>query len=301
MPENLTETTKQTLYKILSPEGDSLHGGKLRWDLPKLNTDGTYTPGNWHSAKGKIEACENGLHLTPRPYRWYTWDCAVYEAEGRGDCDTHNGKVAYREARLLRPVQHPQWWLDAHRFVEAIPATRFMKPDAKPLKEWKLFTASTLNAARDAARAAAWDAAWDAARDAAWDAEPAAAWDAEPAAAWDAEPAAAWDTARDAAWDTARDAARAAAMAAARDAAWGVAWDAAPAAALDAAWYAAWYATRAAAWDAALYVQTHFICRDLKLDPQHVQHAADRWRVWQKGYCLLCDVDGILYVYAADK
>ena len=76
-------------------------------------------------------------------------------------------------------------------FLEEIPKMRWLKPDGKPKKEWKLF--KTRDAAWDAAKAAAWDVAWAAARDAAR------------AAAWDA----AWAAARDAAWDAARDAQRA--------------------------------------------------------------------------------------------
>jgi hypothetical protein len=87
----------------------------------------------------------------------------------------------------------------------------------------------------------------------------------------------------------ARDAAGAAAMAAARDAAWDAAMDAAMAAARDAAW--------AAAGDAALYVLACGICADLPLADAHRQHADARWRVWQAGYGLACDVQGVLYVY----
>jgi hypothetical protein len=72
--------------------------------------------------------------------------------------------------------------------------------------------------------------------------------------------------------------------------------DAARAAARDAARAAA----RAAAWDAAgaaeLYSQM-LICDGLPLAQKHIDHIAARWNVWQKGYCLLCDVGGVLYVY----
>jgi hypothetical protein len=32
----------------------------------------------------------------------------------------------------------------------------------------------------------------------------------------------------------------------------------------------------------------------------HLAYARARWRVWQKGYALLCDVDGVMYVYAVE-
>ena len=112
--------------------------------------------------------------------------------------------------------------------------------------------------------------------------------------AWDA----ARNAARDAVWDAARDAIRNAARDAARDAVWDATWDAACNATRnttrDAAWNAAWNA----AWDAALF--SYFILTsDLKFKDRekHLKHVKSRWEVWQKGYGLLCDVDGVLYVY----
>ena len=37
-----------------------------------------------------------------------------------------------------------------------------------------------------------------------------------------------------------------------------------------------------------------------ELGKKHIDHANARWEVWQKGYALLCDVQGVLYVYAAE-
>lgn len=197
-------------YKILSPKGESIHGGDLTWSLPTQKKDGSWKPGKWAKVEGDIDVCSNGLHLTTEPGRWYTIDCVCYAAEGKGASDSEGDKTAFAQARLLYPVPHPQWWLDALSFVASIPDTPFMKPDGNPKPEWKLFTASTLKEAGAAARAAAWDAAGD----------------------------------------------------------------------------------------AALYTQVIHICADLKLDEKHIEHAKARWQVWQKSYCLLCDVDGVLYVYA---
>ena len=94
------------------------------------------------------------------------------------------------------------------------------------------------------------------------------------AAAWDAGGAAAWD----AAWDAARAAARAAAWDAARDAARDAAWD--------------------AAWDAALYADS-LIAPKGTIAQKHIDHIKARWDVWRRGYGLLCDVNGVLYVYRA--
>ena len=64
-------------------------------------------------------------------------------------------------------------------------------------------------------------------------------------------------------------------------------------------WGTARDAARGAAWDAALY-SDYIITSDLtfKDKEKHLAHAKARWEVWQKGYGLLCDVDGVLYVYA---
>ncbi len=86
-----------------------------------------------------------------------------------------------------------------------------------------------------------------------------------------------------------------AARAAARDAAWDAARAAARAAARDAAWDAA----RDAAGDARLNTYMA-LTSDLDIDQKHRDHAKARTEVWQKGYCLLCDVDGTLYVYSQE-
>lgn len=119
---------------------------------------------------------------------------------------------------------------------------------------------------------------------------PDAAWRVFPtkAAAWGA----AWDTATlDAALDTALDAAgyssaRAAERAAVRNAS--------AMAAARAAGYAAWAAGYAVG-DAGLLARC-LIAEDM-IDPKHLDHAMARWRVWESGYGLLCDVGGVLYVY----
>ena len=102
-----------------------------------------------------------------------------------------------------------------------------------------------------------------------------------------------WDAARDAAWDAAREAAREAA----RDATRTTARVTASKTTRDTTRNTAWDA----AWDAALYVDVVHICADLNLDTNHVEHARARWDVWQRGYELLCAVDGVLYVYGLQK
>ena len=261
------------LYKILSRDGHSINGGDLQWSLP--HKDGRkWIPGGWHEVEGELRPCESGLHLAINPWNtWYRWGARVFSAEHKGERIDHGDKIVCRKARLLRELRYPRWLLEAGHFVASIADIPYYRPDGKPLKRWRLFTAPTLAAAGaaagDAARDAAGDAAGDAARDAAL--------------------AAARAAARAAAGDAARAAARAAALAAARDAARDAAGDAARDAAGDAA--------RAAAGDAALLAQCLIVAD--RIDPEHLNHANDRMRAWRKGYCLLCDVAGVLYVYAA--
>jgi hypothetical protein len=246
------------LYKVLMGN-KSYNGGDFQYSLPRKRGKG-WQAGQWHEAKGNIEVCSNGFHLTTEPFRWYKWGADIYEAEGAGDWDADgDDKTAFRRVRLLKPVPAPQWITDAQDYITKLPGTPWFKNDGNPNADWKLYPT------RAAAGDAAWDAAWDAARDAAG----AAARDAARDAAW----AAAWD----AAGDAARAAAGDAAGAAARDAAGDAAWD--------------------AAGDAALYTRVEFVCAGLNLEEKHREHARARWEVWAKGYGLLCDVDGALYVY----
>ena len=189
------------LYKILV-DGKSCNGGDLKWSLPKNGK-----PGKWYKVKGDLKICEKGLHLTTKPYKWYSWGCTCFEAEVKGIKEWQDDKCVCSEARLLKIKKHPKWWTDCEGWVATLKNISWLKPDGKPKKEWMLFET------------------------------------------------------RDAAWAAARDAAR------------------------------------DAAWDAALYSRGMFICDGLKLAEKHKTHIRKRMEVWQKGYGLLCDVNGKLYVY----
>ena len=212
------------LYKILSRDGHSINGGDLQWSLP--HKDGRkWIPGGWHEVEGELRPCESGLHLAINPWNtWYRWGARVFSAEHKGERIDHGDKIVCRKARLLRELRYPRWLLEMGRFVASLADIPYYRPDGKPLKGWRLFTAPTLAAARDAA--------------------------------WDAAGAAAGAAAGDAARDAARD----------------------------------------AAGDAALLAQCLIVAD--RIDPEHLNHANDRMRAWRKGYCLLCDVAGVLYVYA---
>ena len=118
----------------------------------------------------------------------------------------------------------------------------------------------------------------------AWRVFEAETWAAARAAAWAAARAAAWDAAWVDAWTIARTTAREAARAAAGDAARTIARTTAREAARD------------AEGDAALLARIK-VCAGLKLEPKHVKHAEERWEANKRGFRVLCDVDGVLYVY----
>jgi hypothetical protein len=243
-----------TMYKVLV-DGKSNHGGNLEWDLPKNGN-----PGKWHSVKGKISKCSNGLHLTEKPYEWFKWGCDIYIAEGKGQKEGDESKIAFRSARLIKKIDKPEWLNNAEKFVKEIINVKWFCNGKLP-KNKKIKMFETRDAVRDAASAAAWDVAR------------AVAWDDARAAAWAAARDAARDDARDAARDVARDVARAVASAAARD--------------------VASAAASAVAEDAALMAQ--ILISELK--GKHFVHAKLRWSIWEAGYGVYCNVNGILYCY----
>ena len=56
-------------------------------------------------------------------------------------------------------------------------------------------------------------------------------------------------------------------------------------------------AARDAARDAVLYARIIFLCAGLEIDKKHVDYIKKRWEVWEAGYGVLCDIDGVLYCY----
>lgn len=94
------------LYKVLSPDGFSCHGGDARWNLPAQNEDGFWVPGAWMPPiEGPLKPCKNGYHLC-RPQDLVLWlNNSLYEAEYRGELIECSDKVVVRECRLLRRVK----------------------------------------------------------------------------------------------------------------------------------------------------------------------------------------------------
>jgi hypothetical protein len=167
--------------------------------------------------------------------------------------------------------------------IEELKTLPYFQPDGKPDPDWLLVTGRNWTAARvaaaDAAKAAARAAATGESGDSAWDAARTAAWNAAKISASDANRSAEWE----AAWDNARDVTREAAWAAARveapDVAKTIPWD--------------------AAWHAADYAVICGVCSDLDIPSEHLRTIERRIDVWRKGYALMSEVNGTLYVYTA--
>lgn len=151
--------------------------------------------------------------------------------------------------------------LDSFIF-EDIKKISFLKPDGNPKKEWKIFYGDTWDAAMQAAADAIRNTTWDTAKNAAQ------------TAIWDAV----WNASRNTATNTHINAIRNIIWNITRDIVQSAGWD--------------------AAFDAALY-SYYILASDLEIKDKekHLEHVKARWEVWQKGYGLLCDVDGVLYVY----
>lgn len=165
-------------------------------------------------------------------------------------------------------------------FLDSIKDVKFLQPDGNPLPEWKLFLAPTLFDS--------WGALYEATKHHSRDAirettQNAIHW----ALRNDDDVDFVEGTVRSAVWrlvSDATDAFRATVKDSDRErrnwaSARGVAWNASQ----DAALYAA-----------AVLAAGH-------IDPEHLEYARRRWKVWVKGYGVYCDVDGVLYVYGVGR
>ena len=290
----------------------------IAYSLPKGRV-----AGKWMPPVKDPTVSERGYHLTTQPYNWWHWGCDVYEAQGAGESDTAVAAsvIAFERVRLLKRVRQPAWLCEAERFVQSIKNVPFFKPDGKPLKEWKVFRAKTWNEAESTA-AKTWNEAESTAKSAANDATKNSILDT----AWFA----ARNAARNAAGDAARTSTKLEITTVVNNEVKNAAWDAVSNEAESAAWDAIKSAVsnevKSAAWDAVMSVVSNeaesaardamllvqcLIVKDAvllaqclivkdKLAPEYLHHARARWKVWQKGYVLLCDVKGILYVYAQE-
>jgi len=251
-----------TYYKVLRADGTAWYDGETRWTRKGISVPGA-APG---------ESCGHGLHLAKSINAAFLMNakfpCQVWEAEpmpGEKILGEDRFKIRVARARLVHRLRLP-WIEGVNQLLREIKSIRWFARNKPPRKRWRMFETWA------AARAAAGDAGWT--------------------TALIATSLSAGDAAWDAAWDAAEDAARDAACTAARSAARAATGRAARAGTRDVAWAAA----RDAASDVALLAAIR-VCNGLFLDRKFILHAQRRWEVWTRGYGLLCDVDGELYVY----
>lgn len=110
-----------------------------------------------------------------------------------------------------------------------------------------------------------------------------------------------WDSSRPDIWADARSRA----IESGRNYEWKEAWHAAFAAARDAAFDAAkdtpLFTRRRHAFYAAMDAAYQFvmcnICGDLQVEEKHREYVRKRFDIWRHGYGVLCEINGVLYVY----
>jgi hypothetical protein len=259
MQKAISKSRSSTLgYKWTRADGNS-------WHDPKF---GPYRVGATLSVVGAEPdgPCGRGLHVgktAASAIGYGSFPGRLFSVRGIGPVlGEDETKRRYASVKVEKELPKPSWVINAEAFIASINAIEFFKPKRQPLPEWKHYPT----------KAAAWTAAWAAAG------------------------LSAGDAARDAAWAAAGDAARTAARTAAGAAAWIAARTAAWTAAGAAAGAAAWAAAQDAARDADLCALIG-ITNDLRFPDaiKHRQHARQRWQVWQMGYGVACDVNGVLY------
>ena len=86
-----------TLYKALEPDGTAIYRFK-KWHLPKAGAPGAWMP----RLEGELAVCGNGYHLAPGGDLLKWFGPRIFVAQYRGDRKGWFGKVAVREARLVR-------------------------------------------------------------------------------------------------------------------------------------------------------------------------------------------------------
>lgn len=157
------------LYKVLSADGKSCHGGYAEWHLPTGKRPGKWMP----PIDGELEPCSNGYHVCRRGQLMEWLGEAIYECESRGERINAGDKIVVREVRLVKRIK---WDDRISRLFACDCAERALKyaspVDVETLREsiavarryanWDV-TVEELTAA-EAAWDAAWDAAWAAAR-----------------------------------------------------------------------------------------------------------------------------------------
>lgn len=116
---------RQTIYFKVLQRGQSCHGGKLKWSLPKDRK-----PGGWHQVTGRLKLCVKGLHVTERPHEWLSQGLSVYLCEVSGRRTKQNPqsndttKIAVERCRLLRRLRRSH---NYYYYADVLRAERFKR------------------------------------------------------------------------------------------------------------------------------------------------------------------------------
>lgn len=143
--ERLYKVPPVALFKVTSRTGAPLHGGSGKWPLPKLNEDGTWTPGEWREIRSKAVTCQSGLHFSDAqhiktwasgsnssyylgtPYEEAVW---LVEVEGWVMRSGDDRKWVARKARLVRQVPHPASAAEASKLISQAVKNLTTSPEA---------------------------------------------------------------------------------------------------------------------------------------------------------------------------
>jgi hypothetical protein len=108
---------KVPLLKVLDKNGNSVHGGRMKWSLP---TNGK--PGNWQEITGSMELCRSGLHLTNALSldSWFSDGYRVFLAEVEGPALGEDRKFVVRKCRLIKELKYSaDWWKNSPEYATA--------------------------------------------------------------------------------------------------------------------------------------------------------------------------------------
>ena len=180
-------------YKVLM-NGKSFHGGGLAWSLPSQDS-----PGEWHEVEGELVICENGLHVTNDPARWFAVGADVYVAECDGFIEQKEDKACFWKVRLIRKLD-----------TEELRQLRIAGDGELVVREndFAFVFGSCQATAHDSSQVTAYNSsqvkAYDSSRVKAYDSSRVEAYNASQVKAYNASQVKAYNSSRVEAWDSSR-------------------------------------------------------------------------------------------------
>lgn len=105
---------KVTFYKVLNESGYSCHGDTVKWFLPTLSRNGSWTPGEWmNPADGELKECSNGYHVVDVRQLLNRLGPRIFKAEVGREVVDCGDECVVQECRLVRECTG--WTEDAAR------------------------------------------------------------------------------------------------------------------------------------------------------------------------------------------